>query len=119
MRAPMRVDYSVDCLQGGASFHWAPEARSEMDASRLDFASNQPARSPDLNPIENLVGMIEGHILPKIQQEKRCKTAGDWAARVQQACKTVAARGCVANMAKSRPARIKEVLDAKGGPAKY
>ena len=104
--------------------HWAPEAAAATKTSKLAFVANRKATySPDLNPIENLFANAEDYMLKKHfgngEGEGPAETVAATWQRFLDACAHVAAKGEIANMAKSMPKRCKDVIEAKGGATKW
>ncbi len=72
-----------------------------------------PANLPDLNPIENLWGIIK-----KKTRDTRSNIADDLKATIQATWACVTPEQCHRLIA-SMPRRIDAVIHAKGGPTKY
>ncbi len=72
-----------------------------------------PANSPDLNPIENLWGIVKRKMrnkIPKIADELKATVKETWASIPPQQCH---------KLITSMPCRIEAVIKAKGAPTKY
>ncbi len=72
-----------------------------------------PANSPDLNPIENLGGIVKRKMRnkrPKNADELKATVKETWASRPPQQCH---------KLITSMPRRIEAVIKAKGAPTKY
>ncbi len=75
----------------------------------LDWSAN----SPDLNPIENLWGIVKRKMIdtrPNNADDPRATIKATWASITPQQCHMLIA---------SMPRRIDAVIHAKGGPTKY
>ncbi len=74
---------------------------------------NWPANSPDLNPIENLWGIVKRKMLyarPNNAEELKATIRATWALITPEQCH---------RLIDSMPRRIAAVIQAKGAPAKY
>ncbi len=72
-----------------------------------------PANSPDLNPIENIWGIVKRKMKnkrPKNADELKATVKGTWASIPPQQCH---------KLITSMPRRIEAVIKAKGAPTKY
>ncbi len=72
-----------------------------------------PANSPDLNPIENLRGIVK-----KKMRNKRPKNADELKATVKETWASIPPQQCH-KLITSMPRRIETVIKAKGVPTKY
>ncbi len=72
-----------------------------------------PANSPDLNPIENLWGIVK-----RKMRNKRPKNADELKATVKETCASIPPQQCH-KLITSMPRRIEAVIKAKGAPTKY
>ncbi len=72
-----------------------------------------PANSPDLNPIENLWGIVKRKI-----RNKRPKNADELKATVNETWASIPPQQCH-KLITSMPRRIEAVIKAKGAPTKY
>ncbi len=72
-----------------------------------------PANSPDLNPIENLWGIVK-----RKMRNKRPKNADELKATVKETWASIPLQQCH-KLITSIPRRIEAVIKAKGAPAKY
>ncbi len=112
---------SADKLYGDADFifqqdlapaHTAKGTKSwfnDHGVTVLDW----PANSPDLNPIENLWGIVKrkmGDTRPNNADELKATVKETWASIPPQQCH---------KLITSMPRRIEEVIKAKGAPTKY
>ncbi len=72
-----------------------------------------PANSPDLNPVENLLGIIK-----RKMRNKRPKYADELKATVKETWASIPPQQCH-KLITSMPRRIEAVIKAKGAPTKY
>ncbi len=72
-----------------------------------------PANSPDLNPIENLWGIVKRKMI-----NKRPKNADELSATVKETWASIPPQQCH-KLIPSMTRRIEAVIKAKGAPAKY
>jgi transposase len=86
---------------------------SRGQSSKVELLADWPPNSPDLNPIENLWGILEAEVAAK-----QCDSFEEFQAAVEQACSSVPRR-TLANLIKSMPKRIAQVLKKKGDMIKY
>ncbi len=112
---------SADKLYGDADFifqqdlapaHTAKGTKSwfnDHGVTVLDW----PANSPDLNPIENLWGIVK-----RKMRDTRPNNADDLKATVKEAWASIPPQQCH-KLITSMPCRIEAVIKAKGAPTKY
>uniref|UniRef100_A0A9J8AFI0 Tc1-like transposase DDE domain-containing protein n=1 Tax=Cyprinus carpio carpio TaxID=630221 RepID=A0A9J8AFI0_CYPCA len=112
---------AADQLYGDADFIFQQDlapAHSAKDTSTWfkDHSIpvlNWPANSPDLNPIENLWGIVKRkmqYARPKNAEELKATIRATWALITPEQCH---------RLIDSMPRRIAAVIQAKGAPAKY
>ena len=112
---------SAEDLYGDADFifqqdlapaHTARSTKTWFDAHAITVL-DWPANSPDLNPIENLWGIIKRKMRgtrPKNKEELTASIKEIWASITPRQCHRLIA---------SMPRRIEAVIKAKGFPTKY
>ncbi len=112
---------SADKLYGNADFifqqdlapaHTAKGTKSwfsDHGVTVLDW----PANSPDLNPIENLCGIVKRKI-----RDTRPNNADELKATVKETWASIPPQQCH-KLITSMPRRIEAVIKAKGAPTKY
>ncbi len=74
---------------------------------------NWPANSPDLNPIENLWGIVK-----RKRRDTRPNNADDLKATVKETWASIPPQQCH-KLITSMPHRIEALIKAKGAPTKY
>ncbi len=72
-----------------------------------------PANSPDLNPMENLWGIVK-----RKMRNKRPKNADELKAAIKETWASIPPQQCH-KLITSMPRRIEAVIKEKGAPAKY
>ncbi len=112
---------SADKLYGDADFifqqdlapaHTAKGTKSwfnDHGVTVLDW----PANSPDLNPIENLWGIVK-----RKMRDTRPNNADELKATVKETCASIPPQQCH-KLITSMPRWIEAVIKAKGAPTKY
>ncbi len=110
---PFFKDANFIFQQNMAPAHTAKSSKksclNDHDVGVLDW----PANSPDLNPIENLWGIVKRKIRnksPKNADELKATDKETWASIPPQQCH---------KLITSMPRRIEAVIKAKGAPTKY
>lgn len=106
-----RANPSHRFIQDGAKAHTSAHTRKWMDERKINYTTNWPARSPDLNPIETLwahVARMVSNLFPQNLMEL-CSA-------IHQAMNTVKGEhmDLVNNLCKSFPRRADEVFRANG-----
>jgi hypothetical protein len=108
----------VFALHDGAKFHWGPEAKAAMATHLIQFFVDFPAYSPDLNPIENVFGILDLELAKRAVSHplKSVKATLDRAAKLTA---KIGETDYIESMVSSMPNRLQEVINAKGGPTRY
>ncbi len=112
---------SVDKLYGDADFIFQQDLAPAHTAKSIKSWLNDhgvgvldwPANSPDLNPIDNLWGIVKRKMRdtrPNNADDLKSAIKGTWASITPEQCHRL-----IAYM----PRHIDAVIHAKGGPAKY
>ncbi len=112
---------SADKLSGEADFifqqdlapaHTAKGTKSWFNGHGVGVL-DWPANSPDLNPIENLWGIVN-----RKMKDTRSNNADDLNADIKATLASITPEQCH-KLITSMPRRIDAVIHAKGGPTKY
>ncbi len=112
---------SADKLYGDADFIFQKDLATAHTAKGTKSWFNDhgvtvldwPANSPDLNPIENLYGIVK-----KKMRDTRPNNADDLKAAIKATWASITPEQCH-RLITSMPRGIDAVIHAKGGPAKY
>ncbi|KAA8494436.1 Transposable element Tc3 transposase [Porphyridium purpureum] len=107
-------DFNFTFHQDNAPAHTANATKAWLDALGVTVLP-WPARSPDLNPIENVWGVLSRVVYRKGRQfarvaELRAAVLAAWATEAQK---------YVVPLLESMPRRLQAVLDARGHHTKY
>ena len=118
-----RVNYAggssaVHLYQDGVGWHGSPPVQEKMQALNIVWLGKPPARSPDLNCIENLFGFGDKR-LGELWLKKKPTDAAETEERFHDICTKAAASGEILHLVESLPRRMQGVIDAEGGPVAY
>jgi hypothetical protein len=91
----------------------AVAAHNKKRGSNIQLLPSWPPNSPDLSPIENLWGYIQGKV-----NARGCKTFAEYQQAVLSELKAVP-KQMLRNLFDSMPTRLADCLKAKGGKTKY
>uniref|UniRef100_H3G944 Tc1-like transposase DDE domain-containing protein n=1 Tax=Phytophthora ramorum TaxID=164328 RepID=H3G944_PHYRM len=110
------LNYGMDFVyqQDNASIHTSQKTKAffeEQGVNVLDW----PARSPDLNPIENLWALLDRKVYPNGRQHAN---VGDLTAAILAAWKNID-QATLTTLIDSMPRRCIEVIEKKGGKTHY
>ena len=101
-------------MQDGATPHVAKLTLTQIEKSFRNCWRDWPGNSPDLNPIENVWGVLQDSVF----EEPRPRTKEALIARVQEKWNSMP-QEFLASCTDSFPTRIMECLEADGGHTKY
>lgn len=105
--------FGVFVRQDNASVHCARTVTEWLDEQQFEWISDWPANSPDLNPIENVWGIMAQRLNNrdfKTEQEFRNAIVEEW---------DKISYHTIRNLFNSIPRRCKAVIDKNGEPTKY
>lgn len=86
---------------------------SRRHTADVELIADWPPNSPDLNPIENLWGMLEADVIAI-----KCESFEEFQKAVVHACSSVP-KSKLAKIVNSMPKRIEEVLEKEGDMTSY
>ncbi len=110
---------SADKLYGDADFIFQQDLAHTAKCTKIWFNDHGvtvldwPANSPDLNPIENLWGIVK-----RKMRDTRPNNADDLKATVKETWASIPPQQCH-KLITSMPRQIEAVIKAKGAPTKY
>ncbi len=115
------VLHASDKLYGDADFIFQQDMAPALSAKGTKSWFNNhgvtvldwPANSPDLNPIENIWGIVK-----RKMRDTRPNNVDDLKAAIKANCASITPEQCH-SLITSMPHRIDAVIHAKGGPTKY
>ena len=109
----------VSGIQDGMKAHWAPAAMRAAVENRVSFLTGFPARSPDLNPIENLFAMLDRYLyrLQKEQGDAANKLA--FMARVRSFFALPSTGTLINTLLESMPNRLAKCIEVEGRATGY
>lgn len=108
------VNENLIFQQDNASIHVSKQTKAwfaENNVPVMDW----PACSPDLNPIENLWGLLASEVY---KHGRQFNTISDLKDCIKDSWRKIG-RSTLQTLINSMPERIFEVIKAKGGPTKY
>ncbi len=113
--------HSADKLYGDADFIFQQDLAPAHSAKGTKSWFNDhgvtvlgwPANSPDLNPIDNLWGIVK-----RKMRDTRPNNADDLKAAIKETWASIPPQQCH-KLITSMPCRIEAVIKAKGAPTKY
>lgn len=105
--------FGVFSRQDNASVHCARPVKEWLDEQEFEWISDWPANSPDLNPIENVWGIMAQRLA-----NREFKTEEDFRDAVVQEWDRISYR-IIRNLYDSIPRRCKAVIDKRGEATKY
>ena len=100
--------------QDNASIHTSNETEAWFEAKKIEQVW-WPARSPDLNPIENIWGIILRHIYA---DQKQYNSVAELKVVVLECWEDMESK-VLENLVESMPKRTYQVIEHKGGPIEY
>ena len=106
-------------MQDGVAFHWAPEAHKAAERLNVDLVPDYPARSPSLNPPENMFGWAMQKVDSRFWKDGPPTSEGEELKRFRDACEDYENKGFLDNAIRSVPDRLKLIIENKGGPIPY
>lgn len=100
--------------QDNASIHTSSATKAWFDSRKIELLW-WPARSPDLNPVENIWGILVRRIYA---DGKQYNSVAELKVAVSEAWENFE-MGIIKNLVGSMPNRIFQVIERAGGPTDY
>lgn len=100
--------------QDNASIHISGKTKSFLQSRNIEYL-DWPARSPDLNPIENLWGLLSNNVY---KNGRQFETAKDLKKAIQEEWSKID-ESTLQNLILSMPRRLNEVIANRGGHTHY
>lgn len=102
-------------MQDGAKCHWTPNVKEWFIKKNIKLINPWPAKSPDLNPIENIWLYIKGELW---KRRSKIKNKEDTWREIDEIWSNFDFKH-IDNLYESLPERMEEVIKKKGGRTKY
>ena len=100
--------------------HQGTEAKNAVLANNFDLLPDQPVRSPDLNPIENLFACLRRRLAEMyVDPAKANVTKGVFVSDIIDVLVGLQADGTIDRLCRSMPRRLAKVIEKEGGPTGY
>ena len=106
-------------IQDGLKLHWSPPPMAAARDSRVSFLPHYPARSPDLNPIENLFPHLDKYLASVQAAQGDAATKAAFLGRVRAFFALPSTRTLVLELADSMPRRLQKCIEMDGYATGY
>ena len=100
-------------MQDGARSHTAKITKKFLDEMKVDWCCDWPAKSSDLNPMENIWSIVD-----RMVQQREPKNVAEMERYVKEEISRIG-RDTIKKLIETMPDRIRAVIRAKGGHTKY